>query len=198
MSLFGSGAKPNEREPRPNRVTESASPFERSSGDLLEPQEAKTSEVFPAPVTPTSSFSERETPISQAAADQCPNVVAAGSKWTGSLNISDSVRIEGQLSGEIVAKGTVHIAEGARVDAKIEAAFIVISGSFKGQIKAGERLELMPKSRVEGELVTKILNVHEGAVVDGSIQMQAEGIAAPRRAREEAEDRPLRTKATAG
>jgi cytoskeletal protein CcmA (bactofilin family) len=157
--------------------------------------------VAPAAVThsPTSSFTaERDSTLQQSSAEQCPNVIAAGSKWTGSLNISDSVRIEGQLNGEIVAKGTVHIAEGARVEAKIEAAFVVVSGSFKGQVKAGERLELMPKSRVEGELVTKILHVHEGAVVDGTIQMQAEGIATPRRAREEVEERPIRAKATAG
>jgi cytoskeletal protein CcmA (bactofilin family) len=108
------------------------------------------------------------------------------------------------MSGEIVAKGTVHIAEGARVDAKIRASFVVVSGSFKGEVRCTERLELLPKSRVEGQLVTKVLNVHEGAVVDGSIQMTAE--TAPRTreterngstASEEApEPTPVRAKAT--
>lgn len=107
------------------------------------------------------------------AADQCANVIAAGSKWSGTLNIDDSVRIEGNVTGEIVAKGTVHISDGARVEAKIRAGYVVISGSFKGELRCDERLELMPKSRVEGEMITKLLNVHEGAVVDGSIQMSS-------------------------
>jgi len=107
-------------------------------------------------------------------ADKCANVIAASSKWSGTLNVEDSVRIEGQLSGEVNAKGTVHISEGARVDAKIRAAFVVVSGAFKGEVRCSERLELLPKSRLEGQIITKVLNVHEGAVLDGSIQMTAE------------------------
>lgn len=136
-----------------------------------------------------SPFMERNAPVTGAGptdADKCSNVIATGSRWSGTLKIDDSVRIEGQLSGEVDAKGTVHIAEGARVEAKVRAAFVVISGSFKGEVRCTERLELMPRSRVEGQLVTKVLNVHEGAIVDGTIQMQnrdtlAEGeTAAPR------------------
>jgi cytoskeletal protein CcmA (bactofilin family) len=106
--------------------------------------------------------------------EKCVNVVAAGAKWKGSLNIADSVRIDGQLSGDVEAKGTIHISEGAQVEAKIRAAYVVICGSFQGEVRCSERLELLPKSKVSGEIVTKVLNVHEGAVVDGSIRMSAE------------------------
>ena len=44
-------------------------------------------------------------------------------------------------------------------------------GSFKGEARCDERLELLPKSRFEGDIVTKTLNVHEGAIIDGRIQM---------------------------
>jgi cytoskeletal protein CcmA (bactofilin family) len=120
------------------------------------------------------SFGEREVRVLPVEADKCANVIAASSKWSGTLNIEDSVRIEGQLSGEVNAKGTVHISEGARVEAKIRAAFVIVSGAFKGEVRCSERLELMPKSRLEGQIVTKVLNVHEGAILDGSIQMTAE------------------------
>jgi cytoskeletal protein CcmA (bactofilin family) len=108
-----------------------------------------------------------------AAPDKCTNVIAAGSKWKGSLSVHESVRIDGQLSGEVDAVGTVHIADGALVEAKIKAAFVVISGTFKGEIRCLERLDLLPKSKVQGELVTKVLNVQEGATIDGSIRMSA-------------------------
>ncbi len=128
---------------------------------------------------------ERDSRSAPTPPEKCVNVIAAGSRWKGSLNISDSVRVDGQLSGDIEAKGTVHIAEGAMVEAKVKAAFVVICGSFKGEVRCLERLELLPKSKVQGELVTKVLNVHEGATIDGSIRMSADKVDA--KAAEEAE-----------
>ena len=190
MTVFRNNGRPND--PDPNRFAEPTS----RAGDV----DLLNKEPVEAPRAPMPSFApEREAPPRNLAteADKCANVIAAGSKWNGSLNIDDSVRVEGQLSGEIVAKGTVHIADGARVDAKIRAAFVVVSGTFKGEIRASERLELMPHSRVEGQLLTKALNVHEGAIVDGSIQMTSDRETA-RSAKDngDAEPTPVRSRAT--
>ena len=108
------------------------------------------------------------------APDRCTNVLAAGARWKGSLKVEDSVRIDGIFSGDIDAKGTVHVSEGAEVDAKIHAAFVVISGSFKGEIRADRKAELMPTSRVAAEVVAKVLSVHEGATLDGTVQMTSD------------------------
>jgi cytoskeletal protein CcmA (bactofilin family) len=166
MSVFRNNPRPTENVEVPGRFGE-AQPRVDTSNDLLgraQPEDDRTAAYQP--------FAEREARPMPTESDKCPNVIAAGSRWSGSLNIEDSVRIEGQVSGEIIAKGTVHIADGARVDAKVRAAFVIVNGAFKGEVRCTERLELMPKSRVEGEIVTKVLNVHEGAIVDGSIQMQ--------------------------
>lgn len=109
------------------------------------------------------------------APDRCTNVVAAGARWKGSLKVEDSARIDGVFSGEIDAKGTVHVSEGAEVDAKIHAAYVVISGSFKGEIRAERKAELMPTSRVSGEVMAKALSIHEGAILDGTVQMTTDG-----------------------
>ena len=192
MSVFRNtrpGDNKDDVPPTPNRFGDSVPPRPENNGDLL--QSVETVEA-PRPSFPSftpdreARGAATETLNGVTPADKCANVIAAGSKWNGTLNIDDSVRIEGNLTGEVVAKGTVHIADGARVEAKIRAGFVVISGSFKGEVRCEERLELMPKSRVEGELVTKVLNVHEGAVLDGSIQMAGEASSDTRRAREAA------------
>ncbi len=112
-------------------------------------------------------------------AEKCTNIVAAGAKWKGSLTVDDSVRIEGNFAGEIQAKGTVHVTDGALVDAKVRAAFVVVSGSFQGEIRCEQRVDLLPRSRVNGEVITKVLVVQEGAKLDGRVQMtgglEAEG-----------------------
>jgi cytoskeletal protein CcmA (bactofilin family) len=109
------------------------------------------------------------------APDKCTNILAAGARWKGSLKVEDSARIDGVFSGEIDAKGTVYVSEGAEVDAKIHAAFVVVSGSFKGEIRAERKAELMPTSRVSGEVMAKALSIHEGAILDGTVQMTSDG-----------------------
>lgn len=149
-------------------------------GDLMPPSRPKFSvadegqtpeNLLDAVAEPRAAAGERDPRSLAASPDKCTNVIAAGSRWKGSLAIPDSVRIEGQFNGDIDARGTVQIAEGAVVEAKIKAAFVVISGQFKGEIRCSERLELLPRSKVQGDMITKVLNVHEGATVDGSIRM---------------------------
>lgn len=109
------------------------------------------------------------------APERCTNIVATGAKWKGTLKVDDSVRIDGTFSGEIDTKGTVHVSEGADVDAKIHATFVILSGNFKGEIRCDQRVEMMPRGKVTGEITTKTLSIHEGATLDGSVQMTESG-----------------------
>ena len=107
--------------------------------------------------------------------ERCTNIVATGAKWKGTLKVDDSVRIDGTFSGEIDTKGTVHVSEGADVDAKVHATFVIVSGNFKGEIRCDQRVEMMPRGKVTGEISTKTLSIHEGATLDGSVQMTETG-----------------------
>jgi len=106
--------------------------------------------------------------------DNCSTVLSNGTAWQGNLKTQGSVRVEGQFSGEIDATDTVYVAEGAQVDAKIRAAFVVLAGQFKGEANCGDRLEILPTGQVRAELTTKSLVVHEGAFMEGQIHMTEE------------------------
>lgn len=128
----------------------------------------------PVPSFGADRYSSGSAPASNdmpLAPDRCTNVVAAGARWKGTLKVEDSVRVDGVFSGELDAKGTVHVSEGAEVEAKIHAAYVVISGTFNGEIRAERKAELMPTSRVQGEVMAKALSIHEGASLDGTVQM---------------------------
>src|SRR5438445_2186905 len=114
-------------------------------------------------------------PILEAGPEDFASILGAGSSWTGNLNSEGSVRLDGEISGEINAAGTVLISEGARVNAKIEAKFVIVAGSFDGQIFCAERLELQASSRIKGSIKTKRLSVGDGAFIDGEIHMVDEG-----------------------
>jgi cytoskeletal protein CcmA (bactofilin family) len=138
-------------------------------------------DVQPSPFTTTESRSNFGAgSVNQSAGattpDRCTNIIAQGARFKGSLKVDESVRIDGVFSGDIEAKGTIHVSEGAEVDAKVRAAFVVVSGTFRGEIRADEKTELMPKSKLSGEIITKALSVHEGAIMDGTIQMTSDAV----------------------
>ncbi len=141
-----------------------------------------SSDVEQAPEMPSSMMDdaararvfERDPRTMATPPERCADVMGAGSKWKGALVVQDSVRIDGQVTGEVEAKGTIHISEGAQVDGKLRAAFVVIAGAFRGEVKALERVELLPKSKVQAELETKALTVLDGAIFDGAIRMSTE------------------------
>lgn len=118
-------------------------------------------------------------PIVEAGPEDFTSVLGGGSSWNGNLNSEGSVRLDGEVSGEINAAGTVLISQGARVNAKIEAKFVIVAGSFDGQIFCAERLELQTSSRIKGSIKTKRLSVGDGAFIDGEIHMVDEGAALP-------------------
>jgi cytoskeletal protein CcmA (bactofilin family) len=151
---------------------------ERESGfgsDLLHSAPEQSDAVSTRP--PAGSYADRVPSFAAppasgpTPADKCTNVVSAGAKWNGTLTVDDSLRIDGVFSGEVESKGTVHVAEGAQVDAKVRAQYVVVSGEFRGEIRCEQRTDLMPRSRVSGEVYTKVLSVHEGATLDGSVKM---------------------------
>jgi cytoskeletal protein CcmA (bactofilin family) len=111
------------------------------------------------------------------------------------------VRVEGVFAGEIQTKGTVHVMDGAQVDAKIRAAFVLISGSFQGEIRCEQRVDLLPRARVSGEIYTRGFTCQEGARLDARVQMsggaEAETPRAGRTARTATIDEPLTSRAAA-
>jgi cytoskeletal protein CcmA (bactofilin family) len=103
--------------------------------------------------------------------DERSSVVSFGSCWQGNLKIDGSVRIDGQVSGEIDARETVYVAESAKVDAKVRAARVIIAGEIEGEVNCSDRLEVMPTGRVKAQLTTRTLTVFEGAFIEGQIHM---------------------------
>ena len=181
MGMFGGGSsrigKDFERPPRPGVTVKDNNLLDRDDDDAVDRFGVRTElEATPTPYSSYLSQSARSGPTPP---DGCASVVASGSTWKGTLTVDSSVRVDGQLNGEINAKDTVHIAEGAKVDAKVQAAYVVVAGGFQGQMRCRERLELLPKSRVRGEVTTKLLTVHEGAFIDGHIQMTTEEAVVP-------------------
>lgn len=159
----------------------------RDIGTLKNDWQNREDDDLPEDIEPDTSFQPAATKRWEdqverpATAEDCSSTIGSGSVWQGNFQTDGSVRLDGKVSGEVKAAGTVIITQTAQVNAVIQARFVVIGGSFDGQLYCSERLELLPTSRIKGSMTTPQISVGEGAFIDGEIHMVEESttVAAP-------------------
>lgn len=98
-----------------------------------------------------------------------PTIIGADARFKGELSFEKGVRIDGSFEGQIRSKGTLHVAEGARVAANVEAASVKVEGECKGNLVASEKLHLLATAKVEGDLRATRLEIADGAIFVGNV-----------------------------
>lgn len=102
-------------------------------------------------------------------------VVSHNTTWKGEIDSEESMHIHGKFDGVIRAQQDVFILEEATVAAEVTAQNVVIAGRYDGEVSCRARFEVLPTGRVQGSVRAPVLVVHEGAEINGSIQMTDSG-----------------------
>ncbi len=97
--------------------------------------------------------------------------LGAGSQFEGKLLFDEIVRLDGAFRGEIGSKGTLIVGDTADLQAELQVGTLILSGRFKGNIKASTKVELRSPAKVEGNIETPVLVVAEGVQLNGSTTM---------------------------
>ncbi len=97
-----------------------------------------------------------------------------GSQVRGDLAFEETFRIDGRFEGKIRSGSELIVGDDADVTAEIDVGRLSVNGSLKGSVRATERVELLAKARVFGDISTPVLRVEEGAVFQGACQMGEE------------------------
>lgn len=108
-------------------------------------------------------------------ADQQVSIIAAGTTWTGDVEAQGSLHVYGKASGTLKAVEDIWIADGAEVDATIEAERVVIGGDVTGHVTARSRFEALPSCDIQADIEAPSFVVHEGATVNGAMSMSNAG-----------------------
>jgi cytoskeletal protein CcmA (bactofilin family) len=101
------------------------------------------------------------------------SVIDRYSTFDGTFHSSRDLRIEGEAKGTIECQGTLMVAQGANVSAKVEAENVTVAGDLNGDIRCRGRLQIMPSGKVRGKVVTDSLVINEGAFYEGQLEMTA-------------------------
>ena len=102
------------------------------------------------------------------------SLIATGSKIEGNLRFTEGLRVDGQVVGDLRANpdqpSILVISEEAIVQGAIDADHVIINGTVNGPVNARQLLELQPRARIEGDITYKALEMHQGAVISGTLK----------------------------
>lgn len=106
-------------------------------------------------------------------------IVGQGAKLEGTIVSAGSLRIDGQVKGQINADGDVMLSPQSQVEADIRAENVSVAGRFKGNIVVKGKAQLARGGRVDGNITSKVLIVEEGGVFQGQSVMDQQAAQAP-------------------
>ncbi|MEP6876297.1 MAG: polymer-forming cytoskeletal protein [Burkholderiales bacterium] len=102
------------------------------------------------------------------------SLVGEGTVIIGELRFTDGLRIDGEVQGDVVAFGDGNnilvISEKARVKGKVRGGHVIINGFVQGPVHSTELLELQPKAAIVGDVRYEVLEMHQGATIDGDMK----------------------------
>jgi cytoskeletal protein CcmA (bactofilin family) len=104
-------------------------------------------------------------------ASESASVIDRHSEFDGTYSTDRDLRIEGRAKGKLSCHGTLHVAQGATVDAEIEAEQVVVAGVLEGTVNCRSRLQIMPSGELRGKISTPSLVINEGARYEGQMEM---------------------------
>ena len=103
--------------------------------------------------------------------------IGRGIEINGDIAFSDRLQVDGRVSGKLTSEnGTLIIGEPGQLDAQIDVGVCVVHGSVNGNLVARSKVEIRRTGRVNGDVMTPVLLVEEGAVFNGAIKMGKEAL----------------------
>ncbi len=101
------------------------------------------------------------------------SLIGASTRMEGNVVFHGGLRIDGHVRGDVLAAGETPgmlvIGEHARVEGDIVAAHLIVSGIVQGSVTVSGLVELQPKARVAGDVRYRSIEIHQGAIVEGTL-----------------------------
>lgn len=109
-----------------------------------------------------------------AAAKEIGSLIGAGTTVTGDVVFTGGLRVDGVIKGAVRCiegekGGMLVVSEHGIVEGEVRTAHLVVAGRIVGPVYASELVELQPKARVTGDVHYRALEMHHGAVVEGTL-----------------------------
>jgi cytoskeletal protein CcmA (bactofilin family) len=134
---------------------------------MLQPPENKNS-------TPAASNQNTYTPVKTSSAPIEQASIGRSLTFKGEISGGESLYIDGRIEGTInIPDHRVTVGRNGSIKADINAREVVIMGKVHGNVICSDRLDIRSEGSVTGDVVVQRISVEDGAILKGSVQVQA-------------------------
>lgn len=102
------------------------------------------------------------------------NLIGFGTDIHGDITCNGDMRIDGSLTGNLMAKGKVVVGETGKIKGELSCKNSDVSGLVDGKIMVSELLSLKSTARVTGDIFTNRLAIEPGCKFTGYCDMSSE------------------------
>jgi cytoskeletal protein CcmA (bactofilin family) len=114
-------------------------------------------------------------------------IVGEGTEIEGDIRFCGGIHIDGKVMGDVSGTSedgcALTLSQSGIVQGDLAVAHLVLDGTVIGDVRVSNRAELAPGARVEGDLYYDVLEMAEGAKVNGKLlhvdQVQSPRLALP-------------------
>jgi cytoskeletal protein CcmA (bactofilin family) len=122
---------------------------------------------------------EPSRPVASPARDPSPagerrrqtTLIAPGTVISGRVSGATEVLVEGEVEGDLQVEGVVTVGADGKVRGEIVARVVKVGGRVVGNVRGGERVEVLPSGSLEGDVAAPRVTIAEGAFFKGRVEM---------------------------
>lgn len=105
---------------------------------------------------------------------QIDSLIGAGTRIDGNICFSGGLRVDGEIKGNIDAadgasSATLVLSEQARIEGSVSVAHLILNGTIVGAVTVTDSLEMQSKARIVGDVDYALIEMHQGAVIEGRL-----------------------------
>lgn len=101
-------------------------------------------------------------------------LIGEGTTIRGEVSFTEGLRIDGEVVGDVYGVGEgpsiLVISEKARISGKVKAGHVIVNGEVNGPVESTDLLELQPRARITGDVRYEVLEMHQGATINGELR----------------------------
>lgn len=99
--------------------------------------------------------------------EEANSSIGLNSRFEGSFAVKGAIKIDGKFEGKALFVDKVFIGPQGKVKTNITASSVVVEGILIGNIRATNRVLLLPSSRILGDIQTPELIIQNGTILRG-------------------------------
>jgi cytoskeletal protein CcmA (bactofilin family) len=98
-------------------------------------------------------------------------IIGPGTSVLGDIESGGFTRVDGNVQGDVKAKGRVVIGERARMKSNVSGTSVTVGGVVFGNVLASERLVVLSTGLVVGDIITRRIQADEGSLIHGRVRV---------------------------